>query len=55
MAESEGAEGYLVMWRWTEYASVSSFCMVPVDPTWDNLGITFSSSQGSKDLELASL
>lgn len=50
MAGNEGTEGYLVMWR----LSVSSFCMVPVDPTWDNLGIIFS-SQGSKDLELANL
>lgn len=55
MAENEDAEAYLVMRRWTDYAFVSSFCMVPVDPTWDNLGIIFSSSQGSKDLELASV
>lgn len=55
MAGNEGAEGCLVMWRQTEYASVTSFCVVPVDPTGDNLGIIFSSSQGAKDLELESL
>lgn len=56
MAGNEGAEGYLVMWRQVEYASLAhSVRYLLTDPTWDNLGIIFSSSQGSEDLELASL